>query len=141
MKSSIHFFTEDLVFTLREKTKIRKWIESCIKQEGADYGEICIIFCSDTYLSRINRKYLKHNTLTDIITFPLMEIDSVISGDIFISLTRVRENSIIFQQRIKDEINRVIIHGILHLLGYDDNVTEDIIVMREKENFYLSKLV
>ncbi len=139
MTKSIHFFTEDLKFSLRGKKKIISWVEDCAKHEKCIPGEICIVFCSDEYLLKMNRKYLKHNTLTDIISFPLSEEQEVVSGDIFISLPRVRENAKIFKQSVENELNRVIIHGVLHLLGYDDTTEDDKCIMRNKENLYLDK--
>lgn len=140
MSKSIHFFNEDIKYTLRGKSNIRKWITETAEEENSSAGEICIIFCSDAYLAKINRKYLKHSTLTDIITFPLIDDDSIISGDIFISISRVRENSVKFGVRMKDELHRVIIHGVLHLLGYDDASKQEKAGMRLKENYYLEKL-
>lgn len=140
MSKSIHFFNEDIKYTLRGKSNIRKWIIATATEENFNAGEICIIFCSDQYLAKINRKYLKHRTLTDIITFPIMEVDTVISGDIFISVPRVRENAIKFGVRMEDELHRVIIHGVLHLLGYRDASKPEKAGMRLKENYYLERL-
>lgn len=140
MTKSIHFFNEDINYTLRGKSNIRRWITETAKEENATAGEICIIFCSDGYLANINRKYLHHRNLTDIITFPLMDDDSIISGDIFISITRVRENAEKFGVGVENELHRVIIHGVLHLLGYKDASKEEKAAIRLKENYYLEKL-
>jgi probable rRNA maturation factor len=137
---SIHFFYEDIQYAIQSKRKIRKWIEYTAEEEKSIAGEICIIFCNDDYLNEINRKYLKHNTLTDIITFPLTNNPKIISGDIYISLPRVRENAKIFRQRVNDELHRVIIHGVLHLLGFNDKSEEEKEGMRLKEIYYLEKL-
>lgn len=140
MISSIHFFSENIPYKIRGKTKIRKWIGETVTEENAITGELCFIFCDDDYLYEINHKYLKHNTLTDIITFPVEVDQNIISGDIFISIQRVRENAILFKQKINDELHRVIVHGVLHLLGYNDSTKADKKLMRAKEDYYLTKL-
>ncbi len=88
----------------------------------------------------INMKYLKHDTLTDIITFPLSSNSNIISGEIYISIDRVKENSLMFKTAFEKELSRVVVHGVLHLLGYDDHSEEDILEMRKKEDYYLSLL-
>jgi len=97
------------------------------------------IFCSDTYLHKINLEYLKHDTLTDIITFDYSE-KKQISGDIFISIDRIKENAPKFNQSTDIELNRVLIHGVLHLLGYKDKTPKEKETMRAKEDFYLTLL-
>lgn len=99
-------------------------------------GDINIIFCSDNYILDVNMKYLQHDYFTDIITFDYCE-KKVLSGDLFISVDSVRENSVYYGTEFEDELNRVIVHGLLHLIGYDDDSEDDIKVMREKENYYL----
>ena len=99
-------------------------------------GDINIIFCSDNYILDVNMKYLQHDYFTDIITFDYCE-KKVLSGDLFISVDSVRENSVYYGTEFEDELNRVIVHGLLHLIGYDDHSEEDVKVMREKENYYL----
>ena len=99
-------------------------------------GDINIIFCSDNYILDVNMKYLQHDYFTDIITFDYCE-QKVLSGDLFISVDSVRENSVYYGTEFEDELNRVIVHGLLHLIGYDDHSEEDVKVMREKENYYL----
>ena len=98
--------------------------------------DINIIFCSDNYILDVNMKYLQHDYFTDIITFDYCE-KKVLSGDLFISVDSVRENSVYYGTEFEDELNRVIVHGLLHLIGYDDHSEEDVKVMREKENYYL----
>ena len=100
-------------------------------------GDVNIIFCSDNYILDVNLKYLQHDYFTDIITFDYCE-NKVLSGDLFISVDSVRENSVFYNTEFEDELNRVMVHGILHLIGYDDHTEEDQKVMREKENYYLS---
>jgi rRNA maturation RNase YbeY len=100
-------------------------------------GQISIIFCSDHYILDVNQKYLQHDYFTDIIAFDYCEGDRL-SGDLFISVDTVRENALEYGTEFKDELNRVIVHGLLHLIGYDDHSEEDISEMRSKENYYLS---
>ena len=100
-------------------------------------GDVNIIFCSDNYILDVNLKYLRHDYFTDIITFDYCE-NNVLSGDLFISVDSVRENSVFYNTEFEDELNRVMVHGILHLIGYDDHTEDDQKVMREKENYYLS---
>ena len=140
-RSSIRFFSEDIPYTLKQKSIVRSWIENSIKSENASPKEINFIFCSDQYLLEINKKYLNHTTYTDIVTFDNSEIAGVISGDIFISIERVRENSVKFGVIPENELQRVMIHGVLHLLGYSDKTKSGKAIMTEKENFYLSKKI
>lgn len=135
----IQFFSEDIDFTVKDKQKIRTWIGETIKAEGFKrVGELNFVFCSDAYLLEINKQYLNHDTFTDIVTFDSSEDEDVIAGDIFISVERIRENASKFSVSEKDELNRVIIHGVLHLCGYYDKKKEDKALMTEKEDYYLS---
>ena len=131
---AIIFSVEEISFNLKEKNKIKRWIKNIIENEGKKLGEISYIFCSDEYLLDINQKYLEHNTYTDIITFDYTENSNIISGDIFVSIDRVKENSIKFKVTFEEELRRVLIHGILHLLGYPDKKPSEEKKMREKEN-------
>lgn len=135
---SINFFSEDIDFKLASKNKIRNWIKHSIENELKKTGLINIIFTSDNYLLDINKKYLSHNYLTDIITFNYCE-KNTINGDIYISIETVLNNSKRFIVSFEDEIRRVIIHGILHLIGYNDSTNAEKIQMREKENNYLDR--
>lgn len=136
--SKISFFSEDISFTLKDKTKVRNWIQSAIRAEGYSTGTLNFIFCSDSYLLTINQQYLNHDTYTDIITFDTSEEENKIEGDIFISIERVRENAKQFNTQTADELHRVIIHGVLHLLGYKDKSKKDKDLMTQKEDQYLS---
>jgi probable rRNA maturation factor len=136
----INFFNEGISFLLRNKRELRKWICSTISMEGKVPGEINFIFCDDDYLANFNFKYLNHKTLTDILTFPLDTYPGLLSGDIFISVTRVKENALKFNERMEDELHRVMIHGILHLIGYGDASKRDKLEMTGKENLYLDVL-
>ena len=113
------------------------WIKAVAASYGKKVGEVAYIFCDDEKILEVNRQYLNHDYYTDIITFDYCEGDSL-SGDLFISVDSVRENSIEYGTDFKDELNRVIIHGLLHLIGYDDHTVEETAVMRMKENYYLS---
>jgi len=124
-------------FDLEDENKTAKWLEFCIDQENRDLGEVCYIFCDDAYLLEKNVKYLKHNTLTDIISFDY-SMDDFISGDIFISIERVIDNAKDFNKSFIDELHRVMIHGILHYCGFKDSSPEEKKVMRSKEDYYLS---
>ena len=135
----IKFFTEDTKFNLRNKNPIKNWVHSVITSVNKETGNINFIFTSDKYLLKINKEYLSHKYYTDIITFNYCE-NEIISGDIFISIETVKNNSSRFNITIIEELHRVIIHGILHLLGFDDQSDEEKAVMREKENYYLERL-
>lgn len=114
------------------------WIESIILNENKTPGDINYIFCDDVYLHSINMDFLNHDTYTDIITFPTSTTPDIISCDIFISLERVKENSQKLSTNFNNEFHRVMAHGILHLVSYDDHTPEDIIIMRSKENYYVN---
>ncbi|WP_423148803.1 rRNA maturation RNase YbeY [Rubrolithibacter danxiaensis] len=135
----IHFFSEEISYSLKQKALLRKWITTAFEEEGKKLKELNFVFCSDNYLLLINQQYLKHNTFTDIITFDNSESPDETTGDIFISIDRVKENSKKFTVPERDELHRVMIHGTLHLLGYKDKSKEDKSLMTEKENYYLSK--
>lgn len=137
IKDKISFFNEDMNYRLKQKKLLRSWIFSTIKSENRQPGEINVILCSDDYLHKMNVEYLKHDTLTDIITFDYSEIDKV-SGDLFISLGRVRDNAAKYAIKTADELHRVIIHGILHLCGYNDKSSLEKTKMTAKEDSYLS---
>jgi len=126
--------TEDIT----EINQNKKWLNQVISNEAKREGDITYIFCDDDYLLEKNIRFLNHNTLTDVITFDYCEENSV-SGDIFISIERVKENSEVFKVDFLTELNRVMVHGLLHLLGYKDKTEMESNLMRKKENYYLSK--
>jgi probable rRNA maturation factor len=134
----IQFFSEDFHFTLKNKGRVRSWLTEVIKSEKKNPWYINFIFCSDEYLLELNKTYLKHETLTDIITFPFAEEQGNISGDIYISIPRVKENAGKFGQGFGGELHRVMVHGILHLLGYNDKSRKEKREMTAKENNYLA---
>lgn len=132
----IRYFTEDIKFEFKSKAFNNKWLRLVAQSEIRKIGDINIIFCSDNYILDVNMRYLQHDYFTDIITFDYCE-KNVLSGDLFISIDSVRENSVFYGTDFKDELNRVMVHGLLHLIGYDDHTPEDINMMRSKENYYL----
>jgi rRNA maturation RNase YbeY len=136
---SIKFFNEDVTYRLLKKRKITSWIKSVIEYEGKSPGDISFIFCSDEYLLEMNKKYLKHFYYTDVITFDYGE-KNLVSGDIFISLDRIRDNSKEYNVSFDVELNRVLIHGVLHLLGYEDKNSKSKEMMTFKEDYYLNML-
>lgn len=140
-KAAIHFFTEEISFTLKNKTIIRNWLRETISAEGYVLEELNFIFCSDEYLLGINQQYLDHDTYTDVITFDNSEAPKTIVGDIFISIDRIKENAKEFKHDFMDELCRVMVHGTLHLLGYPDKGKVAKKIMTEKEDLYLAKLL
>ncbi len=138
--SNINFFTENISYRLQHKTKIRQLLKLLAEEEGKNIGEINYIFCSDDYLLNINKEYLKADYLTDVITFDYCE-KNIISGDIYISIERVKENSKLYHQLFFQETLRIIIHGALHLCGYKDKKPSEEKTMRKKEDYYLKKYI
>jgi len=155
---SIFFFSEKIKFKPKGKSVVIKWLYSVAVSEGYSVDELNYIFCNDDYLLELNKKYLNHNTLTDIITFDYSEnqlsekgnpkklntdyqtpnTEHRISGDIFISIERIKENAEKYNTTFDEELHRIMVHGLLHLLGYKDKKPGEKILMRKKEDFYLS---
>jgi rRNA maturation RNase YbeY len=133
----ISFSNQTKDFQISKPVEKKEWLKKSIQAEGKITGEINYIFCSDAYLSEINLKYLEHNTLTDIITFSNSNNPSIISGDIFISVERVHDNAQSLNTDFEKELSRVLIHGVLHLMGYDDHTAGEKQQMRAKEDYYL----
>lgn len=131
---SINFFREDIDFKLSDPELIQNWIAGIIKDHQKVPGDINYIFCNDEYLHEINVSYLSHDTYTDIITFNQSTDELVIEADIYISVERVAENAKTLKTAFEQEIKRVIIHGILHLLGFEDHSESDKKQMRLKED-------
>ena len=136
----ITFQSQDIDLVIKEKNKIRLWIVDAINKEGKKTGNITYIFCTDEYLLKINQEYLKHDNLTDVITFDYTEGDRV-SGDIFISYERIMDNSNTLGTALEDELHRVMIHGVMHLCGYKDKQPDAKAQMTDKENQYLELLL
>ncbi len=134
----INFHKEDIDFKAKNILKIKQWLKNVIISEGFQLAEINYIFCTDEYLHKINLEYLDHDTYTDIITFDNSEEEKLIEGDIFVSIERVKENAQTFKTDFNHELNRVLVHGVLHLCGFLDKSDEDEKMMRIKEGFYLN---
>lgn len=126
-------FNYETDFKLTDESSVEKWISSCIDFYGFTEGEINYIFCNDEYLHKLNVQFLSHDTLTDIISFDYT-LGKLISGDIFISVERVKENAIELSQTFDNELHRVIIHGVLHYLGFTDKTEEGKLEMRNEED-------
>lgn len=133
----ISYFNQDIEYKLKGKLINNQWLKLVAESEIRRIGDINIIFCSDNYILDVNMKYLGHDYFTDIITFDYCEKDKL-NGDLFISIDSVRENALHYGTEFETELNRVMVHGILHLIGYDDHSKKDIKIMREKEDYYIS---
>lgn len=134
----IRFYNQDVRLQSFCKLRTRKWLNSAISNECCKVGDINVIFCSDDFILDMNIQYLGHHYYTDVITFDYC-VGKTLSGDIYISIDTVKDNASFYNASFMDELHRVIVHGVLHLIGYDDHSDEDISTMRSKENFYLSK--
>ena len=136
----ILFTNDDSVsFNLKNKRFIKSWIKDIIQQNKKDLGDINYIFCSDEKILEINKEFLKHDYYTDIISFDYCEVNKI-NGDIFISIDTVKSNSIKYKTEFIEELHRVIIHGVLHFLGFKDKTKTDAEKMREAENKALIRL-
>jgi probable rRNA maturation factor len=136
---NILFFSDDVKYRIQGKKLLYTWIESTVRAEKKESEEINIILCSDRKILKINREFLAHDYYTDVISFNYNEGDAI-TGDIFISIDRVKDNSLKYKVPVANELARVIIHGILHLCGYRDSKESLRKHMKEKEDFYLSLL-
>ena len=135
----IHFHTETN-FKLKEAKSHALWLTNAIIEMKKEVGEINYIFCDDAYLLKINQEFLKHDTYTDIISFDYSE-EKVLSGDVYISIERVKENVDLFKVSFKEELARVLIHGVLHFIGFKDKTDKEKAEMRKQEEFFLSKFL
>ena len=136
---SIFFFKESIKFRLSKRKQLMDWILEIIKKEGYSLSNINFIFCTDSSLRKINKKYLDHDYFTDIITFDNSVLKKTIEGDIFISIDRVIINSKKFTSSFNDELHRVMAHGVLHLIGYGDKTKSQKTVMKTREDFWLKR--
>ena len=133
-------FNYETEFSLENEQQISHWISSVISEEEFREGEINYIFCDDDYLLKLNLEFLNHDTLTDIISFDYT-VGKEINGDVYISIERVRDNANDFNVEFIDELNRVMVHGVLHYCGYKDKSEDEEKTMRLKENYYTSKIL
>jgi len=138
--NNIFFHAVDISFTLESENETSNWLVKLVEGQNKKVGELNYIFCSDDYLLKINQEHLNHDYFTDIITFDYCE-KGLISGDLFISIDRTNENAKTFGKTQINELNRVIAHGLLHLLGFKDKTAEDIAEMRDMEEKALNMLV
>ena len=130
---AISFSNQNIEFSLPDQNRVKEWISTLIKRHGMSVGNIGYLFCDDSFLLEANNKYLNHDTLTDIITFDYVN-SNLVSGDIMISVERVSDNSVSFGVPFTDELHRVIIHGVLHLLGQGDKTDDEARIMRQRED-------
>ena len=137
---AFYFSAEDIDCPNIKKNSVQEWIQYVISEYSKEVGDITYIFTSDAYLLDINRKYLQHDYYTDIITFDYSE-SNIISGDLFISLETVKDNARKYQSSFLEELHRVIIHGIFHLLGFNDKSDEESKQMRLLENRALERVI
>lgn len=134
----VALFSESVPIPIDQSAEIlSEWITVCCQKEKCSLGEVNFIFCDDPYLLSMNQQFLDHDHYTDVITFDYSE-DSLVHGDIFISVDTVRDNAVSFENTARDEFHRVMIHGVLHLIGYQDKSEDQQRTMRSKEDFYLS---
>ncbi len=134
----INFYNHQIELNLKHKKEVRDWLNEVATEEGVKIDELSYIFCDDEYLLSINQQYLNHDTYTDIITFDLTEEKGIMNGEVYISIERVGENAKKFKNSPEDELHRVMVHGLLHLIGYDDKNPAEKAGMREKEDACLS---
>jgi probable rRNA maturation factor len=134
----INFFNEDIDFKLKGTNNFKAWLKKVAEKEGFRINDLNYIFCSDKYLHKMNLEYLDHDTYTDIITFDNSEDENIVEGDIFVSIERIADNSKTLNTPLEEEFKRVIIHGLLHLCGYDDHSIEHKAEMRLLEDKYIS---
>ena len=138
-KTKVHFFSHDIPPNLKNATKLKHFIESIFRMESQSLDSINYIFCSDKAVLEINKKYLNHDFYTDVITFNLSSNNKPISGEVYISIERVRDNAKQLGVSIKSELHRILFHAALHLCGYNDKKKKDKEIMRKRENELLVK--
>lgn len=136
--SNVSFYYEDVPFTLEAEEKVAIWLKSEAKERSFSIGEINYIFCSDDFLLKLNIEHLSHDYYTDILTFPYQ--NNPIMSDIYISIDRVKDNASGLNIPFEEELHRVMAHGLLHLLGFDDHNDEDIVAMRKAEKEAIDRL-
>lgn len=137
--SNICFFTEETTFQIPYPNLITPWIKHCIQSSDKKLVHLNYIFCSDTYLHKLNKTYLQHDYFTDVITFNYANSTDEIEGDAYISIDRVKEHASTFGNTFHQELCRVLIHAVLHLIGYDDKTPEEKHQMRNQESVWLAK--
>ncbi len=136
---TVRFFSEDTTYRVKDKRKISSWLADVVKSEGHELVDLNIILLSDDELHKMNVDFLSHDNLTDIITFENTVVTSMIEGELYISIDRVKDNADKLSVDLVEELHRVMVHGILHLCGYGDKTPKKKSIMREKEDLFLSK--
>ena len=136
---SVYFHNEDNSYVLPAKRKVKSWLKTSIEHQKMSIGTINVVFCSDQHLLVINKEYLNHDYYTDIITFNYCEAKQI-SGDLFISIDRIKDNSKNNKILFVDELHRVIIHGVLHLCGFNDKTKAEKKEIRQMEDYFLNKI-
>lgn len=137
---TITFTNHDISLLLKDKLLLKTFLSSIFAEEGLDFESVSYIFCTDDFLLKLNQQYLKHDTFTDILTFTLSGTSLPVVSEIYISIERVKENAKSLKVNYVDELHRVMIHGILHLCGYNDSTQNEKAKMRLKEDYYLSRI-
>jgi probable rRNA maturation factor len=140
VKGGIAFYVEDVASPLLEENLWREWLSASADYEERTIESLSYIFCSDDYLLDMNREYLDHDYYTDVITFPHAAPGEVVHGDVFVSVDRVREHAKELDISFERELARVMVHGLLHLVGYKDDTENDTLLMRQREDKHLSRL-
>ena len=135
--NKVYLYSADKPADVENKKAIKDLIISLFHQENTELEKIAFIFCSDEYLLKINKQHLNHNTLTDVITFPISEEDKPVYGEVYLSVDRIKDNAKVFNVEYQNELLRVMVHGALHLCGYTDKTKNAKAQMHERENFYL----
>ncbi len=141
MNKQIHFFSYKIKYLIKNKRKLIEWLERVITENGKITGEINLIITSDKVLQEINIKYLYTDKYTDTISFILSEEEEIVSGDVYISIERVIENAGKYKVSQEEELNRILVHSVLHLMGYDDKTRKERLTMRKLENKYLDMVM
>jgi rRNA maturation RNase YbeY len=140
MTRPFNFFTHKVKFTIRKRKKLNAWLIDVIESCGKIAGSVNFIFVNEQYLYKINKKYLNVAAYTDTISFSLSEEEKIVSGDIFISIERVKENAVKYKEKFDEELHRVMVHSVLHLIGYSDLEEKEQLAMRQKEDKFLRLL-
>lgn len=135
----VQFYSLDRSPALKERTRLKLFIEALFIKEKKKLGNLSYIFCSDEHLLTINKNFLKHDFYTDVITFDLSSSKNGMEGEVYLSVDRIKDNAIQLGVSFKEELHRVIFHGALHLCGYKDKKKGDILAMRSKEDQYLKR--
>jgi rRNA maturation RNase YbeY len=130
-------FSYQQQFNIKERKKIKNWVQLCVEKLNKNIGQINYVFCDNTFIHELNLKHLQHDYTTDIITFDYT-VGNILNGEIYISIDEVKLNSITYHTKFKDELHRVIIHGVLHLTGFKDKTDNESTEMKKQEDYYLS---